>query len=315
MLTAGGIDAVVVSTPPPTHEDLILEAISAGAAVVGDKPHAPDAETGRRLADAAEHHGVLLNAYHNRRWDADIRTLRAVLDAGEVGEPRRFESRFDLYEPHTVEAGAGGGVLSDLGSHLIDQALWLWGPAQSVYGELQPVHVRGELSDGGFFVAISHANGVVSHLSAGKLNRAVGRELRLTGTRGAFRSAGTDVQAAAIADGKRPIIEGDRWGYEDPQRWGTLTTEEGERLVPGVQGRYQAFYEQFAAAIRGQDDSPVPAAQGDRCSRRDRRGPRERPEQEGSDFLMANWSPTDLPGGPTDGPNHPEEGPHGRPSI
>src|SRR6478735_6927333 len=93
-LLASGIDAVVITTPPATREALVLEAIEAGVAIIADKPFAPDATIARQLERAASDAGVLLNAYHNRRRDADIRTLRAVLDSGELGELRSFESRF-----------------------------------------------------------------------------------------------------------------------------------------------------------------------------------------------------------------------------
>ncbi len=99
---------------------------------------------------------MLLNAFHNRRWDADIRTLKAVLDSGELGAVTHFESRFDLYEPQTVEPGPGGGVLSDLGSHLIDQALWLFGPATAVYAELDWLQTDQGPVDSGFFVSLTH---------------------------------------------------------------------------------------------------------------------------------------------------------------
>ena len=94
-LLAAGVDAVVITTPPETRRELVLEAIAAGVHVVADKPFAPNAEVGRELVQAAAEAGVILNVFHNRRWDTDIRTLRSVLDSGEVGQVARFESRFD----------------------------------------------------------------------------------------------------------------------------------------------------------------------------------------------------------------------------
>ena len=125
----------------------------------------------RQLEQAALDAGVLLNAFHNRRWDADIRTLKAVVDSGELGEVRLFESRFDMYEPHTVEAGPGGGVLSDLGSHLVDQALWLFGPVVSVYAELQMIRHAGRIS-GRRFLRRPHSSRRGSLAPAGEQTRA-----------------------------------------------------------------------------------------------------------------------------------------------
>ncbi len=254
------VDVVVITTPPQTRRELVLEAIAGGVAVVADKPFAPDGTVARELAAAADAAGVLLNVFHNRRWDADIRTVKAVLDSGEIGEVTRFESRFDLYEPGTVEPGPGGGVLSDLGSHLVDQALWLFGPAQRVYAELDMVETPGGAVDGGFFVSLAHDDGVVSHLRAGKLDRAVGRELRVIGSGGSYCSAGTDVQADAISAGRRPADDPDAWGRESPEHWGTLITASGARRVPSEQGCWQSYYTQLGRAVRGAGDSPVPAA-------------------------------------------------------
>ena len=255
-----GVDAVVISTPPPTRRDLVLEAVGRGVHVIADKPFAPDGSTARELEQAAASAGVLLNAFHNRRWDADIRTLKAVVESGELGAVAHFESRFDLYEPHTVEPGPGGGVLSDLGSHLIDQALWLFGPVIAVYAELDWLQTPGGVVDSGFFISLTHASAVVSHLRASKTGRSTGRELRITGSEGSYRSNGTDVQAAAISAGLRPKDDPSGWGFEAPDRWGTLITEAGERQVPSEQGAWQSLYEQFARAVRDGSDSPVPAA-------------------------------------------------------
>ena len=151
-----GVDAVAISTPPQTRRELVLEAIGRGVHVVADKPFAPTAADGQDLVDAAAAAGVLLNVFHNRRWDTDITTLRGVLDSGALGDIWRFDSRFDLDQPQTLEAGPAGGLLRDLGSHLVDQALWLFGPAQRVSANLDWVELPEGRTDAGFVIAISH---------------------------------------------------------------------------------------------------------------------------------------------------------------
>ncbi|WLQ05092.1 Gfo/Idh/MocA family protein [Arthrobacter oryzae] len=125
-LLAAGVDAVVITTPPETRRELVLEATKAGVHVVADKPFAPDAEVGRELVKAAADAGVILNVFHNRRWDTDIRTLRSVLESGAVGQVARFESRFDLDQPDTLEAlvarelrllGSEGSYVSQQGAY------------------------------------------------------------------------------------------------------------------------------------------------------------------------------------------------------
>jgi predicted dehydrogenase len=260
-LIAAGVDAVTVTTPPETRRELVLEAIAAGVHVVADKPFAPTADDGRALVTAAEKASVALNVFHNRRWDADFRTLAAVLSRGDLGELWRFESRFDADDPATMSGGPYGGLLRDIGSHLVDQALWLLGPARCVYAELEWVDLPDGRTDCGFSVAITHRSGVHSHLSSTKLNRIAERELRAYGSAGGYVARGTDVQAAACIAGLRPADLGATWGYEDESRWGTLHTAAGSVPVPSEQGAYQAYYTQFAAALRGEAEFPVPAAE------------------------------------------------------
>ncbi len=202
-LLAAGVDAVVITTPPETRRELVLEAIAAGVHVVADKPFAPNAEVGRELVKAAADAGVILNVFHNRRWDTDIRTLRAVLDSGEVGQVARFESRFDFDQPETLEAGPAGGLLRDLGSHLVDQALWLFGPAATVYATLDWADLDAGRTDSGFFVTITHRSGVRSHVSATKSNRLVARETAAARLRRKLRLA-TDRRAGRSPPWRAP---------------------------------------------------------------------------------------------------------------
>jgi predicted dehydrogenase len=260
-LIAAGVDAVTITTPPQTRRDLVLEAVAAGVHVIADKPFAPTADDARALVAAAAEASVVLNVFHNRRWDADIRTLAAVLTRGDVGELWRVESRFDLDDPATLEAGPQGGLLRDIGSHVVDQALWLLGPAQSVYAELEWTDLPEGRTDCGFAVSITHTSGIHSRVSSTKLNRLDERELRAYGSAGAFVSRGTDVQAQAIFAGRRPAELGAAWGYEDEPRWGTLHTADGSKPVPSEQGAYQDYYTQFAAALRGEAEFPVPGAE------------------------------------------------------
>ncbi len=260
-LLDSGVDAVVISTPPQTRRDLVLEAIGRGVPVVADKPFAPTAAAGQELVDAAAAAGVLLSVFHNRRWDTDITTLRGVLDSSVLGDIWRFDSRFDLDQPQTLEAGPDGGLLRDLGSHLVDQALWLLGPAQRVSANLDWVDLPEGRTDAGFVITISHDSGAHSHISSSKINRVESRELRVFGSQGSYVSSQSDVQAQASFAGQRPADDPQGWGYEIEERWGTLATAEGTRRVPSAQGSYADYYTRFAAAVAGTGPQPVPAAE------------------------------------------------------
>lgn len=196
--------------------------------------------------------------FHNRRWDADIVTLRALLEAGRLGAVARFHSRMDLDEFSTMEGGPTGGLLRVLGAHVVDQALWLFGPARRVYATLETAETPQGAVDSSFVVSITHTGGVVSTVSASKLNFLDERELLVYGERGTYRARSTDVQAQASRAGKRPIEDPDDWGREPESAWGTLFTAAGAERIPTEQGSYTDYYERFAHAVR--DGGPVPVS-------------------------------------------------------
>jgi predicted dehydrogenase len=261
-LLEAGVDAVTITTPPATRRDLVLEAIGAGVHVVADKPFAPSAAAARELADAAREAGVVLSVFHNRRFDADLRTLAGVLEGGRLGELWRVHSRFDLDEPEQLEAGPEGGLLRDIGTHLVDQLMWLLGPVTSVSARLDHVELPEGRTDAAFLVTLQHASGVTSTASSTKLNHLRRRTLLAYGSAGAYEVASTDVQAQAIYAGRRPAEDPVGWGHDAPEHWGTLHTAAGDETIPSAQGSYTAFYEQFAAACAGQGPAPSPAEEG-----------------------------------------------------
>lgn len=253
-LAAAGVQGVTITTPAATHADLAREAIALGLAVVVDKPFALDAEAAREVVALAEDAGVLLTVYQNRRWDSDLLTLRRLIGEGALGEVRRFESRFERWDPAREVPGAGGGTLLDFGSHLVDQALLLFGPASRVYAEM---HGTGELEDE-FFIALRHENGVESHLAGSWRQAAPGPRFRVTGTTGTYIVEGPmDGQEAALNSGKTPAALGDRWGTEPEHTWGRLYRGATGAPVRSERGRWDSYYPAFAAAIRGEGPAPV----------------------------------------------------------
>jgi predicted dehydrogenase len=251
-LAAAGVQAVAISTPADTHVPLAREAISLGLAVVVDKPFALDAAAALETVEAAEQAGVPLSVYQNRRWDSDLLTLRRLIEADELGEVARFESRFERFDPDPGPPAAGGGTLRDFGAHLVDQALQLFGPATRVYAEMRGRGVR----DDDVFVALHHAGGVESHLWGSWMQGAPGPRLRVAGATGTFVVADVDGQEDALLAGRTPATEGDRWGVEPEERWGRLHRGTISTPVPSERGRWDTYYPAFAAAVRG--EAPVP---------------------------------------------------------
>ena len=252
---ADDLDLVVVTTPNRLHAPIARAAIERGIGVVVDKPFAVSAAEGREVVALSRSRGVMLTVYQNRRWDGDFLTLRRLLDTGAVGTPHRFESRFERWRPvpkgdwrERADPGEAGGILFDLGSHLIDQALVLFGPVSDVYAELDRRRAAVEADDDAF-VALHHASGVRSHLHMTALAALPGPRFRLLGSAGAFVKHGVDVQEDALRRGARPV--GADWGAEPPAQWGTLSGGGEPRAVPTEPGDDPAFYAGVAAALRG----------------------------------------------------------------
>jgi predicted dehydrogenase len=252
-LAAAGVHAIAISTPAPTHVPLALEAIGLGLAVVSDKPFALDAVQARTAVEAAEARGVVLSVYQNRRWDSDLLTVRRLLENGELGEVSLFESTFERYAPDVPVPASGAGILRDFGSHLVDQALLLFGPVASVYGE---VRGAGEL-DERFFAVLEHRGRMTSHLSGDWVQGSPAPRFRVRGSAGAYVIGGMDGQEDALIAGRSPATEGDAWGTEPPERWGRLQRGDTSEPVPSERGRWDTYYPAFAAAVRGEGPVPV----------------------------------------------------------
>lgn len=262
---AGELDLVVIATPNRTHVPLAREALRAGLAVVVDKPLAPTAAEGRALIDEARQRGRLLTVFQNRRWDGDFLTLRRLLAEGTLGEVHRFESRFERWRP-TPKAGwresgdpaEAGGTLFDLGSHLVDQALVLFGPVREVYAEVERRR-PGVQADDDAFVVLTHASGVRSHLWMSAVAADYGPRFRVLGSRAAYVKHGLDVQEAALRAGARPTDPG--FGEEPAEQWGRVGADAEWTPVPTERGAYDAYYAAVAAALR--DGAPPPVDPAD----------------------------------------------------
>jgi predicted dehydrogenase len=252
-LAAAGAEAVAISTPAATHVALAQEAIELGLAVVVDKPFAMDAASARATVQLAERASVPLSVYQNRRWDSDFRTVRRLIADGTIGRITRFESRFERFRPESGPGEAGGGSLLDFGSHLVDQALTLFGPAEHVHCEM---HVREALDDD-FFIALRHAGGVHAHLWGSWTQGAPGPRLRVTGATGTYVVHEVDGQEEALIAGRTPASEADQWGAEPERRWGRVYRGDAGEVVPSERGRWDTYYPTFAAAVRGLGPVPV----------------------------------------------------------
>jgi predicted dehydrogenase len=252
---------VVVATPNQSHAPIARAALEHGVPVVVDKPIALSGAEAEALVGVAERQGVMLTAFHNRRWDTDQLTLRRLIAEGALGEVTRYESRFERWRPEPKPGSwreaaapeAGGGVLLDLGPHLVDQALVLFGAIRQVYAEI--AGRRGTPGDDDVFIALSHDSGTVSHLWASAVAPAPGPRLRVQGTGGGFLVPGLDPQEAALRAGGRPDRNAD-WGRPPDWEHGRLVAGEESVPVPPEPGDWPRFYSLLRDALHG--DEPVP---------------------------------------------------------
>lgn len=249
-----GIDVLVVATPNRTHAQIALAGLHRGLAVVVDKPLAPTAAEARRLLAA----GGRLTVFQNRRWDGDFLTLRRLVAEGALGTVTRMESRFERFQPElkadawreSADPQEGGGQLLDLGTHLVDQAIVLFGPPVAVYGEVA-TRRPGALVEDDAFVALEHAGGERSHLWMSAVAPLAGPRFRVSGLRAGFASDGLDPQETQLRDGLRP---GDAGFGEAP------TARLGDRPLALEPGRYADFYAGVREWARGAAPPPVDAS-------------------------------------------------------
>lgn len=253
------IDLVVLATPDHLHAPQAEAALQAGKHVVIDKPFAPTQAEAEAVAAMAAQSGRLLSLFHNRRWDADFLTLKALIAAGKLGEIRQFESRFDRWRPQTADRWKdqrSGGVWQDLGPHLVDQAIQLFGTPQAIMAELAGGDAMGAGANYAHVVLRQGEVRSVLHMSRSAHDGAL--RYLVHGSRGSYAKRGTDVQEKQSRGGMRPGAAG--WAI-DPEP-GLLTRVDAQgtatgQLVSNLPGDYLAFYRQLRAAMVGEGANPV----------------------------------------------------------
>jgi scyllo-inositol 2-dehydrogenase (NADP+) len=266
LLEDPAVDLVVVAAPNSVHYELADAALRAGRHVVVDKPFVTTLAAADDLIELAERAGRLLSAFHNRRWDNDFLTVERCVRSGLLGRIATYVARYDRFRPEPKrgwleEDLPGSGVLYDLGTHLIDQALHLFGPPKTVLADLQRQRPAASVAD--YLHVVLGYDELRVILQAGSLVRAPGPRFEVHGDRGSFVKHGIDGQEAALRAGMRPGDPG--WGADPEHRHGTLTTEiDGLELtgrIATLRGAYETFYRELARAIRGEGPPPVPATE------------------------------------------------------
>jgi predicted dehydrogenase len=263
---AADYDMAIVATPNRTHLELGLAALQAGLPVVIDKPMAATVSDAQSLIAAAQRSGKLLTVFHNARWATPFLTARQIISAGLLGPVCSYEARLERFRPvprpgawrEVGDEREAGGLLYDLGSHLIDQALQLFGPPVEVYAELDARRPGSQVDDDNF-VSLRFSSGVRARLWMSYVARLPGPALRIAGLQGAYVKPAGDPQEAALHSGIRP---GDAsWGVEARDAWGRLSTDINgvhfDGPLESVPGGYEQFYGQLTTALRDGGPPPV----------------------------------------------------------
>lgn len=268
LLNDDAVELVVVNTPSGTHYTYARQCLLAGKHVIVEKPFTATVEEGEELIRLAREKNRMLSVYQNRRYDSDFKALKKVVDEGLLGEILEAELHYDRfgeelsYKVHKETPGPGVGVVYDLGAHLIDQALQLFGLPDAVFADIRIVRATSKVDD--YFELLFYYKKLRVRLHSSYLIREPLPAYALHGRKGSFIKAKTDVQEVALQAGKLPGTPD--WGKEPENEKGFLHTEKEGRIIrehiSSPQGNYMQFYDGIYDALRRQQPPPVTAADG-----------------------------------------------------
>lgn len=256
------IGLVVLATPNDGHAAQATAVLKAGKAVVVDKPFTLTLSEAQGLEALSKETGQLLSVFHNRRWDSDFLTLRHLVETDQLGPIRRLESHFNRYRPQVRErwregSGPGAGLWYDLGPHLVDQALCLFGMPLGITCDLATLRPQGQATDYAHVVLHYAEHRVILH--ADMVTPSPDLRFAVHGTRASWLKSGLDVQEDQLKSGLFPFDQD--WGL-DPRAGQIIDADLGAVSVPDApRGDYGAYYTAIGKALRGQGPNPVPPDQ------------------------------------------------------
>lgn len=251
LLLDNEIELIIINTPDNTHSEFAHKALKAGKHVVVEKPFTQRAGEGEDLLNFAIRNKRLVTVFQNRRWDGDFLTVQKVIQDGVLGQLVEFEAHFDRFKNFIQEntwkenASSGTGTLYNLGSHLIDQALVLFGIPRAVTADIRKLRPGSQIDD--FFEVILHYKAKRVAVRTSYLAKEASPRFMLHGTKGSFVKFGLDPQEDALKQGLLP--KSPNWGKDAEELWGTLNTETYRGKIETIPGNYLAFYDNLYEAI------------------------------------------------------------------
>lgn len=261
-------DLIIVNTPVGTHFEYAKQVLLAGKHAVVEKAFTTTVAEAQELTNLAKEKGLKLSVFQNRRWDSDLKTVQQAVSSNVLGELVEAEFHFDRYNPilspkgHKETANSGAGILKDLGPHIIDQALYLFGFPQSVFADIR-ITRENSLVDDWFDILLYYPDFRV-RLKASFFVREANPAYVIHGKKGSLLKPRGDVQEDELKLGKKPNL--DTWGTEPKELEGFLHTEiNGEiikKKVPTLQGNYYWFFDAVYQSIVNGLPEPVTAQEG-----------------------------------------------------
>lgn len=259
LLAIPEIQLVVIATPNTSHYSLAKQCLIAGKDVVVDKPFTTTYAEATELVDLARQRGRLLTVYQNRRFDGDFRTISDLLAKNRLGRIVLFESHFDRYrlelrpDAWRERPEAGSGIFFDLGVHLLDQALLLFGPPEAITADIRIERRGGQVDDA--FDVLLHYSQMRALLRASMIALAPDLRFLVRGETAAYVKHGIDPQEEVLKRGEVPGA--DSWGKEKQQSWGLLQSLDGSERVETEPGDYRLFYQNVRDAILGKSEITI----------------------------------------------------------
>lgn len=262
-----GVELVIITTPNTLHYQMAYDSLQAGKHVILEKPMVIDTKEADELIALAKEKQLMLSVYQNRRWDGDFLTVKKLIEEETLGSINTYIAHYDRFnpEPNALwrdKKEKGSGTLYDLGSHLIDQALHLFGEPQEVFADLWNQR-EASLVDDYFHIILGYQRMRVI-LHSGSIVKKQGPKYLIHGSKGSFIKYGEDTQAEKLAEGKSPFEEG--YGEDKEDLYGTVSFMEGEQeieqTIKTIPGSYPAYYKGVYNCIRHQEENPVPAEDG-----------------------------------------------------
>ncbi|MCL9777471.1 oxidoreductase [Vibrio methylphosphonaticus] len=261
LLNHSDAELVIITAPNDVHFSLAKTALENNKHVIIEKPFVTQVEDGETLVALANKQQRVLSVYHNRRWDGDFLTVKKLIEEGNVGDVKHFESHFDRFRPEVrqrwrEQTTNGGGILFDLGSHLIDQCLDLFGLPDAITA--QCLMLREGSSNVDYFNVTLHYPNHIALLHGDLFSAAPNQRFSLKGTQGSYEKMGLDPQEARLIAGVSPTEP--NWTKEAPEHYGNLYRAEAINPVTTEPGNYQHYFEKMAEAIRKNSRPPVEAS-------------------------------------------------------